>query len=147
MQGIVSRSEKRARPSKAETTHLGKAAHKWDLTVRRMLQRFARQQWPDEHILGLIPVRRYRLRKQFEPGNYMWWVERDIPPFDRYRCEAYRVELSLAGPDQPRLVVRTGISAYSVAPISIEGLNSALVRAGVDTPLVIRRQFGPALDP
>lgn len=147
MQGIISRSEKRTRPSKAETTHLGKAAHKWDHTIRRMLRRFARQQWPDEHILGLIPVRRYRLRKQFEPGNYMWWVERDIPPYDRFQCAAYRVEMILNGPDQPHLILRSGEAVYPVTQMSAEGLLDALKKMSTDTPLIIQRQFGPALDP
>jgi hypothetical protein len=129
------------------TLRLTKIAHRWDRAVRRELHRFAQVRWPDVWLAGLIPIHLYRLRTQLEPGTFVWWVERDIPPFDRYRCEAYRVELSLAGPDQPRLVVRTSISAYPVVPISVEGLKITLVRAGADTPLVIHRQFGPAQDP
>ena len=129
------------------THDLVRIASHWDNAITRELRRFAQYLWPNTRLLGLIPIHSYRLRKQLESETIVWWVERDIPPFDRYRCEAYRVELSLAGPDQPRLVVRSSISAYPVIPIGVESLKTALVRAGADTPLVIRRQFGPALDP
>jgi len=130
-----------------QTHHLAEIAHRWDGGIRRELRRFAQHLWPDTHLLGLVPLHSFRLRKQLESETMVWWVERDIPPFDRYRCEAYRVELSLARLDQPRLAVRSGISAYPVDPMSEEGLKTALVRAGADIPLVIRRQFGPAQDP
>ena len=146
MQGIVSQTKMRADQEKVSNNDLSKIARQWDHRIRRELYRFAQRQWPEVRLLGL-PIHRYRLRKQFEPGTFMWWVELDIPPFDRYRCEAYRVELSLAGPDQPRLVVRTGIYTYPVAPMSMRELKTVLVRAGADPPLVIRREFGPALDP
>jgi hypothetical protein len=126
---------------------LAETASRWDRTIYRELRHFAQYLWPNARLLGLIPIHSYRLRKQSEPEQIVWWVERDIPPFDRYLCEAYRVELSLAGPDQPRLVVRSGMSTYPVVPISIEALKAALVQAGADTPLIIHRQFGPALDP
>jgi len=129
-------------------THLlAKLASRWGSVINRELSGFAQHLWPDTRLLGLIPIHNFRLRKRLELDAIVWWVERDIPPFDRYLCEAYRVELSLAGPDQPQLVVRSGISAYPIIPISIDGLTMTLVKAGADTPLVIRRQFGPALDP
>jgi hypothetical protein len=133
-----------------ETTQkqcLVKIARHWDSGIRRELRRFAQYLWPDTHLLGLVPLHGYRLRKRLESETLIWWVERDIPPYDRYRCEAYSVELNLAGPAQPQLVVRTGISAYPILPISMEGLKITLVQAGADTPLVIRREFEPALDP
>lgn len=130
-----------------QTHHLAEMAHRWDGGIRRELRRFAQHLWPDTHLLGLVPLHSFRFRKQLESETMVWWVERDIPPYDRYRCEAYRVELSLAGPDQPRLVVRSGIAAYPVFPMTIESLNTALVQAGADTPLLIRREFGTALDP
>lgn len=129
------------------THYLAKLASRWDSAITRELRRFAQYLWPGARLLGLVPIHSYRLRKQHELETIVWWVERDIPPYDRYRCEAYRVELSLERPGQPRLVVRSGFSAYPVVPISMEGIKSALVRAGLDSPLVIRRQFGSALDP
>jgi hypothetical protein len=77
----------------------------------------------------------------------MWWVERDIQPFDRYRCDAYRVELSLTEANQARLVVRSGTSEYSLEEMSAEGLAEALKQAGKDSPMLVSRDFGPALDP
>ena len=130
-----------------QTHPLTKLASRWDSVINRELRRFAQYLWPTTRLLGLIPLHSYRLRKRFESETIVWWVERDIPPFDRYRCEAYRVELSLTEPDQPRLVVRSGISVYPVFPINMKELKITLVRAGADTPLLIRRQFGPALDP
>ena len=126
---------------------LAETASRWDRTINRELRHFAQYLWPNARLLGVIPIHSYRLRKQSEREQIVWWVERDIPPFDRYHCEAYRVELSLAGTHQPQLLVRSGISAYPIVPISIEALKAALVQAGGDTPLVIRRQFGAALDP
>jgi hypothetical protein len=122
-------------------------ASRWDSAIQRELRQFAQYLWSDARLLGLVPIHSYRLRKWLESGIMVWWVERDIPPFDQYQCESYRVELSLSRPDQPQLVVRTGISAYPVVPMSIEGLKVALERAGADTPIIIHRQFGPALDP
>jgi hypothetical protein len=147
MQGIILQAKKGANLSNAETYRLGKAAHKWDPTIRRMLHRFARRQWPDEHLLGLIPVHRYRLRKQVEPGIYRWWVEHDIPPYDRFQCAAYQVEMILNGPDQPQLILHSGEAVYPVAPLTAEKLADAFARMRADAPLIIHRQFGPALDP
>lgn len=126
---------------------LVKIAQRWDRRIRRELLLFAKKRWPDTHLLGLIPLRSFRLRRQLNTETITWWIERDIPPFDCYRCEAFRVELSLRGSTQPRLVVRSGISAYPVIPMSIDELKISLIRASVDTPLLIRRQFGSALDP
>jgi hypothetical protein len=129
------------------TYFLSKIVFRWDGVIRRKLRRLAQYLWPDARLLGLIPMHNFRLRKRLESGMIVWWVEHDIPPSDHYRCEAYRVELSLAGPDQPQLVVRSGISAYPVIPMSMENLKMALIRAGADKPSIIRRQFGLALDP
>ncbi len=137
----------RTKTELTRTHTLTKLASCLDRVINRELRRFAQYLWPNTRLLGLFPIHSYRLRKRFELETIAWWVERDIPPLDRYRCEAYRVELSLVGSDQPALVVRSGLSAYPVVPISLEGLKTALVRAGADTPLLIRRQFGPALDP
>ncbi len=129
------------------TRRLAEIAHRWDGGIRRELRRFAQHLWPDAHLLGFVPLHSFRLRKQLDTETMVWWVERDIPPYDRYHCEAYRVELSLAGPDQPRLVVRSGIAAHPVFPMTIESLNTALAQAGTDKPMLIRREFGTALDP
>jgi hypothetical protein len=129
-----------------QTSYLARIASRWDSTINRELQRFAQFLWPDARLLGLIPIHSYRLRKRLDSEMIVWWVERDIPPFDRYRCEAYRVELSLAESGQPMLVVRSGNSSYPVAPMSVDDLKMALTRAGADKSLVIQCEFEPALD-
>jgi hypothetical protein len=149
MQCIDYRTAMLTRKDKESTQipHLAKIASRWDRAINRELRQFAQCQWPDIHLLGLVPIHSFRLRKQLESEMIVWWVERDIPPYDRYRCEAYRVELSLVEPGQPRLIVRSGKSENPVVPMTIEGLKIALVRAAADTPLVIRREFDPALVP
>jgi len=132
---------------KTQAHCLVKIARHWDASIRRELRQFARSQWPDVRLFGLVPIHSYRLRKRLEFGMVVWWVEHDIPPVDRYHCESYRVELNLAEPGQPRLIVHSGNSAYPVIPMNVEDLKLALIKAGADTPLVIPRQFGPALDP
>jgi hypothetical protein len=97
--------------------------------------------------LGVIPVRQHRVRHKTGPDSYVWWVEHDIPPYDRYRCAAYRVELSLTDQNQPALRVESGAGVYPVTPLSREALEAALARAGQDPPLVILREMGEALDP
>lgn len=134
-------------PATTPTHYLERIARHWDSGIRLELHRFAQFLWPDARLLGLVPIRSYRLRKQQEAEMIVWWVERDIPPYDRHRCEAYRVELSLPDIDKPHLIVRSGTSIYPVATSDIDGLKLALVQAGADRPLVIHRQFGPALDP
>jgi hypothetical protein len=137
----------RKRNKPISSLRLSKIAHHWDRAIRRNLHRFAQDRWPDVWLAGLIPIHLYRLRRQLEPETFVWWVERDIPPYDRHLCEAYRVELSLADPDKPRMIVRSSTSIYPLALIDMDSLNAALVQAGADKPLVIQRQFGPALDP
>ncbi len=137
----------RSVPETSPTHDLAKIAHRWNHGIRHALRQFAQYRWPDARLLGLVPIHSYHLREQIESETLVWWIEHDIPPYDLYRSEAYGVELSLEGADQPRLVVRSGASAYPVDPMSQEGLRIALVRASADRPLVVHRHFGPALDP
>jgi hypothetical protein len=122
-------------------------AHTWDRVVRSELLRIAQDLWQAKPWMGFMPVHPYRLRKQVTRGGAVWWIERDISPFDRYQCAAYRVELTLADPDQPRWVVRSGIAVYPLPAMSADDLKSALQRASGDVPMILQRKFGPALDP
>lgn len=148
----MQRVEQRAAPITNQSTgsayrhQLIKISHQWDSRIRHQLQRFAQDHWHGVHLMGLIPVHSFRTRRQLVGGKIIWWVEHDIPPYDRYRCEAFQVELSLTRADQPRLLVRTGSAAYQVAPLNLEGLRAALQRAGKDKPLITHRQFGLARD-
>ena len=122
-------------------------ASRWDKSIRRELHRFAQNLWPDTRLLGLLPIHHYRLRKHLESRTMAWWVERDIPPYDRHLCAAFRVELSLSDSHQPQLIVHSGNSIHPIVPMNLKGLQTALARAQNDKPLVIRRRFEPAIDP
>lgn len=126
---------------------LHRAAREWDGLVRRELRQFARLHWPEAALLGWLPLRRYRMRRNQGSETYVWWIEHDIPPYDRYRCEAYGVELSQPDPGQLKWIVRSGDSSYAVAEMSREELRNALERAERDAPLIIARQFEAAMDP
>ena len=77
----------------------------------------------------------------------IWWVERDIPPYDRYRCEVYSVELAIGERGQVRLSVMSGEEEYPVEPTDERTLVSALILASKDDPMIVPRQMGAALDP
>lgn len=127
--------------------HLAKIASHWDKSIRRELHHSAQNRWPDTRWLGLLPIHHYRLRKHLESRTIVWWVERDIPPYDRHLCAAFRVELSLSDSDQPQLIVHSGSAIHPIVPMNNKGLQTALTQALADKPLVIRRQFEPANDP
>jgi hypothetical protein len=40
--------------------------------------------------LERLSVHRVRLRHQVEGEDWVWWLERDIPPYDRIHCESNR---------------------------------------------------------
>lgn len=130
-----------------QVQYLAEVAQQWDSAIREGLQHLAQTLWPDEHLLELIPIHRYRLRHQITSTGYLWWVEHDIPPQDRYSCVAYRVQLALNGEGQPTLTVQSEAAAYDVAPLTVETLGAALARAGEDPPLVVPREMGQATDP
>jgi len=127
--------------------HLARFASHWDKFIRRELHRFAQYRWPDTRLLGLIPIHHYRLRKQLKSRTMVWWIERDIPPYDRHLCAAYRVELSLVDAEQPQLLVHSGSSMHAIVPMNLKELQTALARVSNEKPLVIRRRFEPAIDP
>jgi hypothetical protein len=138
---------RRQQAIKEELTHRSEAfLQRWDSLIRAELLRLAEILWPDGHLLGVIPVRQHRVRHKAGGGSYLWWVEHDIPPYDRYRCAAYRVELSLIDQDRPALSVESGAGVYQVTSLSREAFEAALARAGQDPPLVILREMGEALD-
>lgn len=149
MSSIISTNSRQTYGDNAQSPPdaLTKLGREWNRVIRRELHHFAQNRWPNAHFLGIFSFHTYRLRKQHDRGVFAWWVERDIPPYDRYRCEAFRVELRCAKSGQPRLLVRTGSSVYRISSITQEALYTTLARADADAPLLIQRQFGPALDP
>ncbi len=131
----------------AQAHRLAQLAHEWDGVIKDGLQGLGHALWGNAYLLGLIPQRRYRLRHERRPGGYVWWVEHDLAPYDRYRCAAHRVQLTLDGLDQPRLTVQSGSALYPVTPITPETVRAVVARAGLDDPLVIPRAMGAANDP
>lgn len=132
---------------KKRLQHLFELAHRWDKAIRTGLQQLAQTLWPDAHLLGMIPRHRYRLRHRMTSESYVWWVEHDIPPYDRYWCAAYCVQLTLDDQGLPVLRVQSGAGDEVVTPLTPETLAVALARGGEHLPLLIPRQMGRALDP
>lgn len=127
--------------------HLLEVARQWDSLVRAGLHHLGQTEWPNKRILRLIPMRVYRLRRQVTPETWVWWVEHDIPPYDRYRCSAYRVQLALDDRDNPILTVQSQAATRAVQPLTVENLTATIAQAGEEPPLVITRHMGPAIDP
>lgn len=124
-----------------------KTARQWDAIIHDELRQAADDLWPAEYFLGLLPVRRYRLRRQATYDAVTWWVEYDLPPYDRYQCAAYQVHLTLDEGKKPYLTVQSGQAVYPVNPLTTQMLNTTLNRAISDPPLIISRRMGLALDP
>jgi hypothetical protein len=138
----------RRRQEAAEERHrrLIALGRQWDHTVRSELRQLAHALWANGHAPGLVLVGRYRLRHQLEAEPWVWWIERDVPPYDRYRCEAYRVTLVLDGRNEPVLEVQSGAGVYQVAPLTVAALDTSLAEAGQDPPLLIPRAMGEVKD-
>jgi hypothetical protein len=76
----------------------------------------------------------------------VWWVERDIPPYDKYQCATYRVYMVLEDENQPFLAVQSGVGIYPVVPLTGENLNRNVAKAGQDPPVIISRTMGEIHD-
>jgi hypothetical protein len=118
-----------------------------DQFVRKELASFAQNKWQNQRLLGILPLRSYRLRKRIEPDAIIWWVEHDVPVYDHYHCQAYQVRLFLAGTGEPRIEVRSQTNQYEVELLVKDSLKEALKKAGEDAPMSILRSMGEALDP
>jgi hypothetical protein len=118
-----------------------------DQSVRKELASFAQNKWQNQRLLGILPLRSYRLRKRIEPDAIVWWVEHDVPVYDHYHCEAYQVRLFLTGAGKPKIEVRSKTNRYGVNLIKNDSLKEALKKAGEDAPMSILRSMGEALDP
>ena len=116
-------------------------------TIRRELHRFADAHWTQNGLVNGIGLSTYRLRQQIQDEQVIWWVERDIPPRDRFRCVAYLVQMRLDASEHPVISVQSGQREIPVVPMNSANLSAALVQAGRDLPLIIPRQMGDALDP
>jgi hypothetical protein len=119
----------------------------WDGPIQKALTRLAQVLWPVEYMWGIIPIRAYRLRcQQSDPVTYVWWIEHDIPPYDKYECAAYRVQLTLNDQLQPVLRVESGGATYQVESPTVEELETTVAKGGQDIPLIIPRVMGIVKD-
>ncbi len=130
----------------SQTDRLGKIARQWGPAIRRSLKKLGRAKWSQSGWPHWLPGRSFRVRREMWPNHYVWWIERDIPPLDLYRCAAYQVVLTLGENGQPDLAVRTGRADYPVPDPGLASLERVLQQAGRDPALVIPRKMGVAYD-
>ena len=121
-------------------------AHSLEKPIQQELRAFARAIWFAERGPGFLLDREYRLRKEIHPGQVSWWIEQDIPPFDRYRCAAYRVELRPTAACEGKLSFQTGLRRYDIDLNNLSALHDTLLRASHDPSLIISRRMGAAFD-
>ena len=129
------------RPQPAAQRCLQVLARQLGRFIEPELRRFAAVRWPGRRIWGRLGFRPYRLRRRFETDQVVWWVERDVPPYDRFTCQAYEVCL-LCGHGEPALVVRSRAASYPLPALDAAALRESLARAGQEQPLLIPRQMG-----
>lgn len=126
---------------------LKQAQRLWNHNIRGELHRFADMRWPQHGWRKWIGVPSYRLRQELHDEEVVWWVEQDIPPWDHFRCAAYRVHLRLVERNAPVVCVQSGSRVTPLIPMSRAGLHAALAEVKHDPPLIMPRQMGNALDP
>lgn len=121
-------------------------AHTLDKPIRQELRTFAHAVGFAEDRQAIFFAMRYRLRKEIHAGQVTWWIEKDIPPADRYRCAAYRVELRQTAAGENKLVLQSGRQEYPIDLNNLSILHNTFCQAGDDPALIIPRQMGPAYD-
>jgi hypothetical protein len=130
-----------------KTDELRQAQQAWSAKMRYELRWFGSTLWPKRRLLKWFRLPSYRMRHQLLGDQATWWIERDIPPVDRFRCAAYLVHLRLDSRMGIVMSVESGERTIPVIPLSAANLRAALLQAGADRPLIIPRQMGDALDP
>jgi len=119
---------------------LAKLVDRWDPTIKHALVRLAHTLWPPHRLLGLIPVRSYRLCAERIDGlTHMWWIEQ-AHPFEHHKYAAYGIRLTLDPLGQPVITVQSGDTIYPVPTLTTEALDATLSLARYDTPLVVCRE-------
>lgn len=119
---------------------------KWDKCVRKALTELGDALWSRHRLLRLLPTKSFRLRSRGDEIEYYWWIEKDIPPHDRYRCAAYIVCMKMDTNLNPILVVRSGDRMHVVNQPDEAALYRAVEKAGREAPLITARHMGPAWD-
>jgi len=129
-----------------ETYKLKNAARQWGPLIRRSLRDFGRDRWERSGWSRLHLRQSFRLREERDGDQYVWWIERDIPPMDLYRCEAYQVVLTLQENGEMNLVLRTGVGDRPIPQPVIASLEIVLKEAAQDPARIIPRKMGVAYD-
>jgi hypothetical protein len=132
--------------SRKQNKSLTTLARQLGPVIPPILRRFAEAKWPKVKLWGVIPIRTYRIRKQQAEKSVIWWVERDIPPYDLYRCAAYLVELTMDQPQHPILKIHTRTHTLTVPDPGRSTLGTILTQAGRDPALIIPRRMGRVSD-
>jgi hypothetical protein len=114
--------------------------------IRRELRRLGIALWGVDHVLGVIPISRHRVRFERGAAICTWYVEHDIPPDDLHRCAVYQVQLILDDRDAPVITVRSQAATHRVTPLTTENLQAALVEAAHEAPLIVQRDMGEAIE-
>jgi hypothetical protein len=73
-------------------------------------------------------------------------VEHDIPPWDRYHCAAYMVELGLDEARNPVITLRSGREEYRLEQPTVSSVAQQLARLSQEPPRIIPRRMGVAFD-
>jgi len=129
-----------------ETYKLRNTARQWGPFIRRSLKDFGRAKWEQSGWPHLHLRQLFRLREEMDGNQYVWWIERDIPPIDLYRCEAYQVVLALPENGEMKLVFRTGMGDRVIPQPIIASLEIVLKEAAHDPARIIPREMGVAYD-
>lgn len=134
-----------AQPSNGRHS-LSRVAYQWDGRIRKAMRKIGKEIFPDGFWLGVIPVPQFRLRRMAGPAAWLWWIEHDIPPYDRFSCEAYQVELSLSQAGKPVICIRSGAWDRKLSGAELINFERTLALACREAPLIIHRNFGPVKD-
>jgi len=121
--------------------------HIWGKVIKSLLKRVALERWGEyRSFFGIIRRKDYRLRVNKGSGIITWWIEHDIPPYDLYRCEAYRVTARIEGGNKPMIYVESNVESVLLNHLSSEELENAAARIVKQPPLHIPRRMGRAWD-
>lgn len=129
-----------------QTYKILNAARQWGPLIRHSLRDFGRAKWERAGWRGLHLRQPFRLREERDGCQYIWWIERDIPPIDLYRCEAYQVVLTLQENGEMKLVFRSGMGDKPIPQPVIASLEIVLKEAANDPARIIPRKMGVAYD-
>lgn len=122
-------------------------SQQWDRHIRHVLGDIAQQRWPDRYLFGLIPIHRYRLRRETHPGMSVWWIEHDLPPYDLFRCEAYRLTLDLNRDCQMSMQLEYRSGSFAIEPLTPRKFLEKMQKLEELPPMIISRKMGIVTDP